>query len=1289
LTGGFNVWDAETSYSEFDVVSNQDTFFEALMTVPAGTLTSNTTYWVELDETDANYPRQAVVVADIYNGTVRKIASTIRFDRTTSVIESYDVDRTYVAGETVYDSATENFYTSLDLVPASTDLGDEDYWVELTDQEIAETNAANRIAALYKPNNDMLPNVLGQLLDGVDFAGTLVDGSTFTETYQIPTGTLSDADDQYLSQVALNVKFDESHVFDNVFSGLHKIKGNRSGSFSTTEYNTNIQFGFGTNSISYNISGAGVGPRYMYVDTSSSQGHSPDIANLATETDVFTLEFFFRMSTIGSKQVLLDTRGTNASTSGLIVYINTNNELCVSDTDTTTALVNAGSITTNIWQHAVVERKYDTINLYLDGTRLGNYQSSGYQDHSFSDINLTLGAEVDGNNPANALMDELRLTKNLLRYDSAEYTVPVQGHPRGSDSDGYFTSVVLLYGFEGLINEAQSEIRFLTQGSLEVVQDLSSDSKLLTVTNRDQLISGANLSLDPHSVIAIVENDIVNSHKINLSTVDGIRSGMTVSGEGVFNAPVVETVDSGNSQVIVSNVQTSILKNTVLTFTPNTGVTKIPAVIFAQDSGGNLAYLDGGPDSAYSLNEDDFSIECWVNDLEYLVSADVTSNSTVTLNGIQGLYNGLKVVNISGTPTISSIDTANSSILLSATTTLSAGDNLRFVKANVTQTLFTLSDFVTTTANGAVNSNVLVTLDSVDGIVEGMYVESPSIIGDVTVTDIDVTNKIVTLSSNQTFSDNETLKFNLSRFSLSIKLESNSSGSRRVLASIADAYATRLTLVSGYYDYSYYPMFISLERYHQNLRLFVNGVMVDDHYAPYDFGTTESQLPLTIGNAINGYTGKLADFRITNGQSRHATLNLYDTIITSEFTDLTLGTLAADIVVDGSAFVNSITGGSTEEHIDGRVYDTLSVRVFSDSEYGTATAFRIFQDMLGDVNYYAIPASATTVLVEDLVFNDDVIYVSDASAFPVPNTDTNERGVIFVRSERITYLAVDYDTNTLTGIVRGTLGTSTPAIHTTGSRVEVVGVAQWFPGAQGANGVIRTVISNVTSSNVVELNTVNDVAVGMLVQNSRVVTKTATAATASANIVVLETDGIVAGMTIIGPGLQNRTVSSVDTGNSVVVANSAVTIDAGVDMTFTATVLMVNSANSTITTSVNQTFTADTKLALGDIVQDAVQPFDKVKTNTVVWNSNTWYTPGATTAADGNGLQASTSEVAVFLNKNTALLPVEKWNALTVYQLGDSAEYLGVIYECNVSESGPSYSGFPANDFKKITYPVL
>ena len=73
------------------------------------------------------------------------------------------------------------------------------------------------------------------------------------------------------------------------------------------------------------------------------------------------------------------------------------------------------------------------------------------------------------------------------------------------------------------------------------------------------------------------------------------------------------------------------------------------------------------------------------------------------------------------------------------------------------------------------------------------------------------------------------------------------------------------------------------------------------------------------------------DFEIdTDGLTVLSGASAFDTTISSQFTDLALGTRPEDINIDGGAFVDEYSSHAPEEFVPGRVFDTLDMEIYTD-----------------------------------------------------------------------------------------------------------------------------------------------------------------------------------------------------------------------------------------------------------------------------------------------------------------------------------------------------------------------
>jgi hypothetical protein len=107
-------------------------------------------------------------------------------------------------------------------------------------------------------------------------------------------------------------------------------------------------------------------------------------------------------------------------------------------------------------------------------------------------------------------------------------------------------------------------------------------------------------------------------------------------------------------------------------------------------------------------------------------------------------------------------------------------------------------------------------------------------------------------------------------------------------------------------------------------------------------------------------------------------------------------------------------------------------------------AFRLFKDMNGNSAMYKVDESV--MLTTELLITDDVIYLNNAENLTSPNLELGVFGIILINNERITYRELDSATNTISGLRRGTAGTSILS-HLVGDIVSDVSVSNIVNGS--------------------------------------------------------------------------------------------------------------------------------------------------------------------------------------------------------------------------------------------------
>lgn len=448
----------------------------------------------------------AILYPRLNNTLTRKINSVLRFDRVGYDVDYYDTNAIYTANSIVFDKNTSTFYEALVNSPNG-NLIDTTNWEIAPTNDIAQTTAFNRISALYAPQSNMLGKQFPQLMSGLNNTRLTVSDLKFVNSYIIPSSPFTNQDDPLLSDVVLNIDFNSLYISNTGFNTTVVKFGNQCGSFSS-------QLG-----------------RYFEIDlTNTTEQNQLNIAN-----NDFTLEFFVRFSSlenqilnsdgsvsnIPAEMVIVDTRtySGNFSNSGILITKTINNQIQLSIGDS--IIATGGGITSNIWQYITVQRKTTAtstsssyiISLHVDGEIIASINTIAETPY-ISDEGLTFGSDASGNFISNGYLDEYRLTVNVARYSVTEdISVPIVEFPRSIFGDPYFDEnyTKVLYGFEGLRNEAPANIAFNVINGQEVINDNSWNKKVLEITNPESVIV-QNSSIDSlHNLkSALFNNPIID-----------------------------------------------------------------------------------------------------------------------------------------------------------------------------------------------------------------------------------------------------------------------------------------------------------------------------------------------------------------------------------------------------------------------------------------------------------------------------------------------------------------------------------------------------------------------------------------------------------------------------------------------------------------------------------------------------------------------------------------------------------------------------------------------------------
>lgn len=123
--------------------------------------------------------------------------------------------------------------------------------------------------------------------------------------------------------------------------------------------------------------------------------------------------------------------------------------------------------------------------------------------------------------------------------------------------------------------------------------------------------------------------------------------------------------------------------------------------------------------------------------------------------------------------------------------------------------------------------------------------------------------------------------------------------------------------------------------------------------------------------------------------------------------------------------------------------DVVVVRMQSENVVPDRLDFAVFKDMRDNNAVYNINKSHVTKLTQALTVDADIIYVLDATKLSAPKLSDNIFGIIMVDGERITYRTRDVTNNTVSGLRRGTAGTSATS-HTVGATVYDYSVSSYL-----------------------------------------------------------------------------------------------------------------------------------------------------------------------------------------------------------------------------------------------------
>jgi hypothetical protein len=128
--------------------------------------------------------------------------------------------------------------------------------------------------------------------------------------------------------------------------------------------------------------------------------------------------------------------------------------------------------------------------------------------------------------------------------------------------------------------------------------------------------------------------------------------------------------------------------------------------------------------------------------------------------------------------------------------------------------------------------------------------------------------------------------------------------------------------------------------------------------------------------------------------------------------------------------------------------DIIVVTHINESKRELPLEFRIFKGITETYEYHKISYNTTTTLTQDLLIDDDWIYVRDVNVLSQPDPVHSSPGVIFINGERITFYIVDIVNKRLGQLRRSTNGTGGASVHAVGTHVYDAGFQVEIPDAR-------------------------------------------------------------------------------------------------------------------------------------------------------------------------------------------------------------------------------------------------
>ena len=164
----------------------------------------------------------------------------------------------------------------------------------------------------------------------------------------------------------------------------------------------------------------------MYFDGTGDYLASASSPLLALGTGDLTVEFWFRASSVGSNQRIVQNTVGGFDSTSYILRINASSKLEVAFAYPDVSASSSISIANNTWYHVALVRFGTSVKVYLNGTQEISGTSSGNMSNQYVYVG---GYYTVGNTEYfTGYVQDLRITKGIARYTSA-FTPPTAAFP--------------------------------------------------------------------------------------------------------------------------------------------------------------------------------------------------------------------------------------------------------------------------------------------------------------------------------------------------------------------------------------------------------------------------------------------------------------------------------------------------------------------------------------------------------------------------------------------------------------------------------------------------------------------------------------------------------------------------------------------------------------------------------------------------------------------------------------------------------------------------------------------